>query len=403
MDKQRLLYLLQILSGEGLSAAEQDELKAFFMLPENRGLFIDAAQDLHDIAYNPHDNDEEKWLPFIRSIVHMDNTPPTQEADAPVVHRHHFLHRFRFYYAAAFIILILGALAYFQLERTTPSVVLNRANTSPFPKDVAPGGDRAILTLADGSVITLDSAADGKLADQEGTEIRKLSAGQIEYRKASLQTDKVMYNTMRTPRGGQYHVRLPDGTEVWLNAASSITYPTSFTGENRKVTMSGEVYFEVAANKSMPFIVSSKGMELEVVGTHFNVNAYEDEATCETTLIEGSIKFRSNNQEVLIRSGEQAQIPSNGEGKIHVAREVDLTQVMAWQKGFFQFNNASLSSIMRVVSRWYDVDVFYEGKPVNRKFGGGISKKLPLSNLLKMLERNGVNFKLEGKVLKVVD
>ncbi|HXS54891.1 MAG TPA: FecR domain-containing protein, partial [Hanamia sp.] len=191
-----------------------------------------------------------------------------------------------------------------------------------------------------------------------------------------------------------------DGSKVWLNAESSLTFPVAFPGEERKVEITGEAYFEVAHDANKKFIVTKGTTTVQVLGTHFNVNAYDDENSIKVTLLEGSVKVENVNNKVIIKPGEQAQVgKDNG---IKVVNDLDIQQVIAWQKGLFEFNHADLASIMRQVSRWYDVEVIYDGKITEGKFGGGLSKSLPLSAVLKLMEANGVKFQLEGKVLKVI-
>lgn len=270
-------------------------------------------------------------------------------------------------------------------------------------RDVAPGRDKAILTLSDGTEIVLDTAAQGRFTEYESLKVLKIDAGRISYKQDKESGEKVIeYNTVSTPRGGQYLVELSDGTKVWLNSASSLRFPTVFVEGGRNVELSGEAYFEVTKNEKYPFSVRAKEIEILVLGTHFNVNSYDDEGTIKTTLLQGSIreKIIGGDHSVTIVPGQQVEV---GLDKVmRVVDGVDLIQVVAWQSGLFEFNNCDLFTIMRQISRWYDVDVVYEGKPGDTKFGGGISKNLPLSNVLQLLQENGVKFQLEGKILTVI-
>lgn len=209
----------------------------------------------------------------------------------------------------------------------------------------------------------------------------------------------MLYNTINTARGNLYKLVLSDSSRVWLNSASSLRFPAVFSGTERSVELAGEADFEVARNKTMPFRVKVNGMEVEVLGTRFNVNAYTDEGAVETTLLEGAVKVRNDKGFVLIKPGEQA-VTKNNETEIGVS-EADLDQVMAWQEGFFEFDNTELPVIMRQISRWYDVDIIYKGQTGDKKFGGRISKSLNLGDVLILLEANGVRFTLEGKTLIV--
>lgn len=259
--------------------------------------------------------------------------------------------------------------------------------------DVAPGSNKAILTLADGKQIILDSTQ-GKIIQQGSLKVINLG-GKLDYEG---QSHTVEYHTLSTPKGGQYKLVLPDDSEIWLNAASSITFPTAFVGKERKVTITGEVYFEVAHDVSKPFIVHYGTMDVRVLGTHFNVNAFEDDDNdIKVTLLEGSVKIKNGNETSLLKPGQQACVNN----EIEVLSDVDLHEVMAWKNGYFQFDKASLQSVLKQLARWYDVDVIYQGKNQPREFVGEIERDLNLSEVLKILEKNKVHFSIEGKKLIV--
>lgn len=437
MTKKLLRRLInQALSGD-LSLSEQAALRDYILNDDNREEFIKVVEYLTKENIDLVPFREEIWIPIIQKVVGIDVDKPSeikmqdlkgagagnmdtpteeypsttafQSVDAlpdvvtPPVHLMHFFVRPWIRYAAGIIVLFGVGMYYFWNKNASFGKDVPETKVLAETKaDAAPGKEGAVLTLADGSTVVLDELENGLVAAQAGANVM-LENGQLAYTAAGQAATQIGWNTLATPRGRQFSVILPDGTGVWLNAASSITYPTVFAGKERKILMTGEVYFEVTENKQMPFHVSAGDMDIEVLGTHFNVNAYPDENISRTTLLEGSIKLKTKKQQVVIRPGEQAQLHASDEGSIHVVAGVDLSQVMAWQKGLFQFNNTSLSDIMRVVHRWYDVDIIYETKPSNKKFGGGISMKLPLSNLLRMLEANGVHFTLEGRILKVVE
>ena len=308
--------------------------------------------------------------------------------------------------AAAAITGMLGIALYLWMNRyETPGQELVKVPPVQVPqKDIQPGGDRAVLTLADGSQIILDSTANGQLARQGNVEIIKLANGQLAY-KAGGKEKEVLYNTMSTPRGGRYQLILPDGSKVWLNALSSIRYPIAFTGNERRVAITGEAYFEVAKDPALPFKVSllpasgRTGMEVEVLGTHFNVNAYDDEPLVNTTLLEGSVKLKQAAGSVMIRPGQQAQV--NNTGKISVASDVDVAGVVAWKEGHFIFRDANIKTIMHQLMRWYDVDVKYEGTIPERYFTADISKNKTLSGVLRILEQSNIHFSIAGRTLTV--
>ena len=217
--------------------------------------------------------------------------------------------------------------------------------------DLPPGGNKAVLTLGDGSSITLDSAGNGLLASQGGTSVTQAGKGQLVYKSEQEAVAVPVINTVTTPKGGQFHIVLPDGTGAWLNAASSLRFPTAFTGKQRNVDITGEVYFEVAHNKQMPFVVKNGETRITVLGTHFNVMAYDDEKVMRTTLLEGAVKVTRGTSEALLAPGQQARINA-GTGNVRVVDGVDTDKELSWKNGYFQFENESLESVMRQVSRW---------------------------------------------------
>lgn len=268
--------------------------------------------------------------------------------------------------------------------------------------DIAPGKSKAYLTLANGKRIALTDAANGNLAREGGVQITKTADGQLVYKISSTPSGKKdpALNTIETPRGGQYQIRLQDGTKVWLNAASKLTYPQSFTAAlNRKVTLSGEAYFEVAKDKTHPFIVETAGQLVKVLGTHFNINSYTDEGDTKTTLLEGSVKV-SGLTEIVLKPGQQATFKA---GDLRIA-EVNTENVIAWKNGEFEFANEPLESIMRKISRWYDVEVIYQNPELkNEIFSGGISRFELVSDVLKKLSLTEVvKFKIEGRRIFVM-
>jgi len=309
--------------------------------------------------------------------------------------------------AAAVIILISSAYVINRiiLNRKSNDVVVKIEPLQEVKNDILPGGDKAILTLANGSQIILDSAANGIVAQQGQTEVVKLSNGQLVYKGAGDHVNDVLYNTMATPRGGQYRLVLPDGSRVWLNAVSSIRFPTAFTGQERKVEISGEAYFEVVKDPSRPFrvlvrpVAGNRNMEVEVLGTHFNINAYQDEPAIKTTLLEGSVKVTNGTAHTMIRPGQQTQLSINGVTK--VIQDADVSEAVAWKEGRFQFNDTELKTIMRQVMRWYDVDLEYKGNVPDRYFTADISRNKTLSGVLTILKLSDVDFRLDGKKLTV--
>lgn len=303
------------------------------------------------------------------------------------------------YAAAAIIICMLSVSLYFLFKPQPARQISKTENIKSPANDVAPGGNKAILTLANGRSIILDSAANGTLTTQGNSKILKLN-GMLSYNTLKNKSSEVLYNTISTPRGGQYELMLSDGSKVWLNAASSLRFPASFVGKERKVELLGEAYFEVAKNAAMPFKVKVHGMEVEVLGTHFNINSYDNESMIRTTLLEGSVKINKNNSSSLLKPGQQAQM--NKAGEIKIINNVDVEEAIAWKEGKFQFDKADIHDIMRQLARWYDVDVEYKGT-VSSHFGGTISRDVNLSQVLNMLHLTGeVNFQIQDKKVVVM-
>jgi transmembrane sensor len=266
--------------------------------------------------------------------------------------------------------------------------------------DVAPGGNKAVLTLADGSTIALDDAQNGALTQQGSTRVLKQN-GQLAYHPAGAQSKQTLYNSIATPRGGQFQVTLPDGTQVWLNAASSIRFPTAFSGSERRVTVSGEAYFEVAKNVEKPFVVQVQHSEVHVLGTHFNIMAYTEEDVMRATLLEGSIRFSSGGSSNILKPGQQSQLMPDGH--VTIENNVNIEEVVAWKNGVFHFERADIESVMRQLSRWYDVEVVYQHSSLNGLFHADIPKNTNLSMALKALELTGkVHFQIEGKKVIVL-
>lgn len=315
---------------------------------------------------------------------------------------------YRKWAAAAAILVLFTTGLYFLFDSFSETEL---SQSVRFKTDIAPGGNKAILTLADGSSIVLDSVQNGTLAREGHMQIIKLNNSQLLYSDSARVSGAIHsrrdfpigtlasleMNTLRTPRGGQYRLTLPDGTNVWLNAASSVTFPTAFTEKERRVTVTGEAYFEVAKNTEMSFIVKiNDRAEVKVLGTHFNINAYDDESSINTTLLEGSVRMSSlfTGDGLLISPGQQLSLDENNELSV---KEVDTSEIMAWKNGLIACKNANIKSIMRQIARWYDVEVSYESEATERFFTGEISRNTNLSEVLKILELSNIRFRIEEK------
>ncbi|MBO9150769.1 FecR family protein [Chitinophaga sp. GCM10012297] len=298
--------------------------------------------------------------------------------------------------AAAALILMLGIGFLWRQASVAPNDPVLVKETS----DIPPGGNGAILTLANGSTVVLDSLGNGLIAAQQGSQAI-LQNGQLEYEPSGGETAGLSYNTMRTPNGRQFRLKLPDGTLVWLNAASSIRYPVAFTGKERRVEVQGEAYFEVTENAQMPFIVDADHRtEITVLGTQFNVNAYDDEPTLNTTLLQGRVRITAAGKNVELKPGQQAQV--SRDQQIKTANDANLDKAVAWKNGTFNFEGSNLREIMRQLERWYDIKVVYEKDIPPTEYFGEISKRNNLQGVLRILEKSEVRFRLENNNTLVV-
>jgi ferric-dicitrate binding protein FerR (iron transport regulator) len=321
--------------------------------------------------------------------------------------------RFILYAVAASVALFILAGVYLYNRPVHPAVV--QTTTRP-QHDVAPNTNQPMLTLADGRVVPLNSNSSGTLATQGNVTIARNANGDIIYSQANANNPqgREAFNSISVPKGGNVvSLVLADGTKVWLNAASSIRYPTAFSGEERKVEMTGEAYFEVAhvalQKKAMPFVVQKGTMQVTVLGTHFNVNSYDDEDNLKVTLLEGKVKVDQSapgkrggagNQSAILKPGEQAVVTADARLTVH--DNVDMESVMAWKNGLFVFDNSSTEAIMRQVQRWYNVNVVYQGDVKHWTFNGQISRYSNVSKVLDLMEATGtVHFKIEDRTIYV--
>ncbi|HWZ04561.1 MAG TPA: FecR domain-containing protein [Mucilaginibacter sp.] len=303
--------------------------------------------------------------------------------------------------AAALLIFFSAGLAtfrYYSSRKTSAQVVVDHSSST-----IVPGGNKATLTMANGRVIVLNNAANGLLAKAGASKITKSNDGQIIY-NAPYHADSapIEDNVLTTPKGGEYQVVLPDGTKVWLNSASSLSYPVAFTGNERHVKLTGEAYFEVAKNKEKPFYVSINNLQVKVLGTHFNISAYSDDDAVTATLLEGSVQVTKNKSQSLLKPGEQAVINYKSDNIMVSAADVD--DAMAWKNGYFIFNDDNIEGIMKKVSRWYDVDISYKGNFDTQKFGGTFYRKKSITELLQHLEKiGGIHFTITGRRITVMN
>lgn len=398
MDIERFLYLLGRYEQGMATEAEEAAFLAFFGDPDNRaeieGLFV-GMLDHTALGEVP---DPARWQPVIDRIL---DKAGNDIAQMPSLKRGLLgnLRRHRWWAAAAIILLCIASGSYFFFFNKSNSGIAKTETRQSYKNDIPPGGNKAILTLSGGQKIILDSAANGTLAQQGNTNIIKVDSGKLAYAAGTSQ-EEVVYNILTTPRGGQYRLTLPDGTDVWLNAASSIRYPTAFAGNERRVELTGEAYFEVKHNAAMPFKVKTRDMLIEDLGTSFNVMAYEEEPMIKTTLLEGSVRVTKAPASIVLEPGQQALVDASG--KMSLIWDADIEAALAWKNGLFRFRDESIETIMRQVSRWYDVDVEYQGNVKDMRFGAAISRKENVSKLLQFLELTGtVHFKIDNHKITI--
>lgn len=390
------------------SPEEVKTLLAHFHAPENeiqlRRLILESLEKGHFSEENIHhewNEAAEKTYQQIKRQMSGDSDTELKAVPIPV-HKRTRIGTPKLWIGVAASVIIISVAGFFLLQKKEQTEKPVVQNEKKFENDIAPGGDKAILTLADGRQIILDNTKNGTIAQEGSVQVMKTEEGELVYTNTNDQASEVFYNTVSTPRGGQYRLVLPDGSKVWLNANSSIRFPNVFNGTERKVEIGGEAYFEVTKNKTRPFkvtVVSSAGevkSEIEVLGTYFNINSYDNEATIKTTLIEGAVKVKKGNNLLLLSPGQQAQLNSNGEMKL--ARDVDVEAIMAWKNGKFIFSYDDIQSVMRQLERWYDIVVEYKGNITKEEFIGVISRNVSISQILNMLEKSGyVKFEVRGR------
>lgn len=394
MPASRLEYLFNCYVQQNCSEKEEEELMNLLSVSKNESEIKKLLDKVIENTGAEASMTDDTAASILQNILQKDGSKVVPvENNKPV---------FRLWsrMAAAVAILFVCGTAYWFISnqnkgKTISPVVLSSAKTST----ILPGGNHAILTLADGSKIVLDSIQNGSI---KGASIKIKKQGALLVYDASATANNnapVVYNTLTTPPGGQYQLVLPDGSKVWLNASSSIHFPTAFTGNHREVELTGEAYFEVAKNKEKPFHVNVNGMQVEVLGTHFDVNAYGDEGGIKTSLLEGSVKIKSGQTSGLLKPGEQATLIKDR--SLIEIKKADMNEVMAWKNGLFQFDGASITTIMSEISRWYNVDIVYKGQVPDRRFEGKISRDAQLSDVLKILELSNVKFSVLGKKIVV--
>lgn len=391
MDKERLKDLLFSYLNGSMDQEEFDELTIYIKDETYAAVFhesMDHEWQTRKIRQLLSDQEQDSVYDKITADPRFTKAPLLQ------LRKSRFFN-YRLVTAAAAIALIAAGGWLF--------AVRSGSSTSVYENDVDPGSTKATLTLANGQKITLDDAKKGKLADQLGISVSKTENGQLIYTVAGKSglSDEISYNTLETPAGGQYQLILPDGTKIWLNAGSSLKYPASFASlKERRVTLKGEAYFEVSHHKDLPFRVQTPKQTVEVLGTHFNVNAYTDEPDTKTTLLEGSVKVLPENkaQVMMLKPGQQAQVGADNE-----VISIDTESVTAWKNGDFILKDEDFQATMRKIARWYDVEIVYdESAPKDIELGGWVSRSKHISAVLKIIESTGkVHFKVQGRRVTV--
>ena len=381
MSKTKFQVLFERFLAGSCTPAEKQELAAMILSKEHEQTISGLLEDAWAETNGNIDMDKAKVDMLFESIL-----------AEPVPRRVYFLRK---WWLAASILFLLatGIGLWLASPLQTP-----KSSISHKMQDISPGKEGAILTLADGKQVSLDTFKNATVALQGGV-TAKVVHGSLVYEGSG---DVMVYNTMSTPKGRQFMLTLPDGTQVWLNAASSIRYPVFFAGKDRSVTITGEAYFEVTKNKEMPFRVNlADKATVEVLGTHFNVNAYDNERSINTTLMEGLVRVSANKaaSPIVLKPGEQAEL----NGTIKINKNVDVERIMAWKNGFINFEGATFEEIMRQLERWYNIEVVYENnKTPDVQLAGGMSRGVSLNDLLKQLGEMGVHYKLNDRTLMIL-
>ena len=389
MNRSRLVYLYQQYIANSSTVEELEELQVLLRHPENEKEFI----DLLDGSWEDLKHIQLKDISIDRA----------DHIFADVVRPVDFQRKNNWLWirvAAAILVILSATIVFYRYSDNARVKTQLVKHTQPVLNEIMPGSNKAVLTLGNGHKVVLDDAQSGQIATEEGVIIKKIADGQLSY-AASGKDVTIEQNNLSIPKGGQYHVTLPDGTQVYLNSTSSLSYPTQFIGSSRNVTLQGEAYFEVAKNAKMPFIINvNNKQKIEVLGTHFNVKAYTDEQEINTTLLEGSVKISTDDKNVILKPGQMAVDNPSKSLSVQIA---DLEEIMAWKNGLFIFNNENITTVMKKVARWYDVDVVFKGNMENTNFVGNYSRSKSLANLLKNIElMDKVHFRAEGRRITVI-
>lgn len=395
MSQQRLQDLLDKLLANDCTATEKQELFQLIETVEDDPQLRDVLESVWMRYDQPsHVVAEDRSAAILKNILTENQVVPLRQK-----------RKLWPYMAAASVVVLIG-LGIYRLSLPTAKAPVE-PNVAAITNDVkAPDKSKATLTLAGGQQILLDQVQSGTLATENGIRVVKDKDGELAYEKTGAGNTQTAYNILNNPRGSRVvTLTLPDGTRVWMNAGTSLTYPTAFAANERKVTLTGEAYFEVSKNPEKPFRVHfiSVGREgnVEVLGTHFNINAYDDEPAIKTTLMEGSVKVKKDAAFVILKPGEQTSVSQSSQPSQPIP--VQTETVMAWKEGLFNYKRSDITEVLRDAARWYDIDIVYAGNRPNDTFTGGIDRTATLTELLTILEMTGLRFKLEGRKLTVLN
>ena len=407
MSQQRLQELLDKLLHNDCTAAEKQELFQLIETVHDEPQLQDVLEDAW-MRYNQpsHVVAEDRSAAILKNILNENQAVPLRRK-----------RKLWPYMAAASVAGLIG-LGIYRLSLPTAKAPAKPDIAAITNEVKAPDKSKATLTLAGGQQIFLDQAQSGTLATENGMRVIKEKDGQLVYEKTGAGNTQTAYNVLNNPRGSRVvTLTLPDGTRIWMNAGTSLTYPTAFAANERKVTLTGEAYFEVkpltpkGGEEKIPFIVkifTSKGDEgeVKVLGTHFNVKAYDDEANTKVTLLEGSVsvgkrqRAKGKEESVMLKPGEQTTLSQTSHPSHPIPVQTDA--VMAWKNGLFDYKRSDITEVLRDAARWYDIDIVYAGNRPNDTFTGGIDRTATLTELLTILQMTGLRFKLEGRKLTVL-
>lgn len=400
MEKEILIFLLQKHLAGTLTESEKNELATYLDRKQSREVTTSVIEELLVQHNSTNQIDNKTLMPVVAAILEADANG-VDESAVPVKKLVNKRSSSNKAWMATIVLLIVAAAALYFFYFHESSFGERIGANAPLVNDAAPGWNKAVLTVSDGSEFFLDSVKDGFVIQQGNVKVYKEAKGILTYKGSSEMNEAILFNTVMTPRGGQYEIKLSDGSRVKLNSFSSITYPVWFTGNERTVTVTGEAYFEVAENAKVPFKINAYDVQVEVKGTEFNINAYSDEPVIETTLLKGGVDVSKNDATHSLQPLQQGRFDK--EGNFSLQKNANIKEVIAWRNGLFQFNGENLKSVLRQLSRWYDVDIIYEPRsPVNKEITGEIRRNVKLSEVVKMLQKNDVRCIIEGKALIVL-